>query len=231
MKHKKDITPDDIKACAKGQLKNKVEELHKSIKGFFTDHHRNLLRSLLRLINSLEIEIENLNQRIHSVMSSNKELIDQMSQCPGLNEISSSAILAELGITLETFPTMEAISSWSGVCPGNNESAGKRHSGRSPVRNHHLKTLLIEAAWSAIKVKGSYYKAKYYRLKARRGSNKAIVAIAHRLLKAIYHIIKNGASYQELGQGHLIRKDKVARLRRLQKQAQEFGFRLVPVNP
>ena len=148
-----------------------------------------------------------------------------------VNEISSSAILAELGITLETFPTMEALSSWSGVCPGNNESAGKRHSGRSPVRNHHLKTLLIEAAWSAIKVKGSYYKAKYYRLKARRGSNKAIVAIAHRLLKAIYHIIKNGASYQELGQGHLIRKDKGARLRRLQKQAQEFGFRLVPVNP
>ena len=103
---------------------------------------------------------------------------------------------------------MAALASWAGLCSGNNESAGKRKNGRSSVRNHPFKTILIEVAWAAIKKKGSYYRAKYFKLKARRGAKKAIVAIAHRISKAIYNIIKHGNTFKDLGEDYLTTQTK-----------------------
>jgi hypothetical protein len=128
---------------------------------------------------------------------------------------------------MSAFPTAEALISWAGLCPGNNESAGKRKSGKSPVRKHHLKTILIEVAWAAVKKKGSYFKDKYYRLKARRGAKKAIVAIAHRILLGIYHVIKHGVRFRDLGVDYLTQRNKAITLVRLRKQAQSLGFILV----
>jgi hypothetical protein len=122
---------------------------------------------------------------------------------------------------------MAAFISWAGLCPGNNESAGKRKSGRSAVRNHPFKTILIQVAWAAIKTKGSYYKTKYYKLKARRGARKAIVAIAHKIGKAIYNIIKNGDTYNDLGEFYLDNFNKQRTLKNLAKRADELGMKLV----
>ena len=104
----------------------------------------------------------------------------------------------------------------------------KRKSGRSPVRNHPLKTLLVQVAWAAIKAKGSYYKAKYYKLKAKRGAKKAIVAIAHRIGKAIYNIIKNGDTYRDLGEDFITGSEKQRAIYNLKKKADTLGFNLVP---
>jgi transposase len=109
------------------------------------------------------------------------------------------------------------------------ESAGKRHSGRPAVRKHSLKTLFIELAWTAIKTKGSYFKDKFHRLKARRGAKRAITAIAHKLAIAVYHVLRCGRDYRELGEAYLDQRNKTAKVNRLRAQAQNMGFALVPL--
>ena len=224
----RELTLTDIQSCVRGKLKGKEAELFRSIQGFFTGHHRFILKMLLRTIASLESQIEALDHQIRDVMKDNEALLDRMKKAPGISDVSACDILEEIGPTLESFPTDTALVSWSGLCPGNNESAGKRKSGRSPVRKHHLKTIMIEVAWAAVKKKGSYFKDKYYRLKARRGAKKAIVAIAHRILLGIYHVIKDGAEFRDLGEDYLTLRNKAKKVIHLQKQALALGFNLVP---
>lgn len=222
------ISLKEVEGSLKGKLKAKGEELFRSIQGFFMDHHRYVLSSVLRTIEGLEREIEAINDRLRKVMSSREPLLERLMEVSGISEVSARAILAEIGPTMDPFRSSAALCSWAGLCPGNNESAGKRHSGRSPVKKHHLKTILIEVAWAAVKVKGSYYRNKYYRLKARRGSRRAIVAIAHRLLKAIFHIIRDGVTFKDLGEQFLDQWHGTAsKVKRLKQQAQALGYELV----
>ena len=165
---------------------------------------------------------------LRSLVGSEMCIRDSMKESPGISDVSSCDILAEIGPTLDSFPTDTALVSWSGLCPGNNESAGKRKSGKSPVRKHHLKTIMLEVAWAAVKKKGSYFKDKYYRLKARRGAKKAIVAIAHRILLGIYHVIKDGVVFRDLGEDYLTLRNKSQRVFHLRKQALALGFDLIP---
>jgi transposase len=222
------LTLRDIESCVRGKLKGKETELFRSIQGFFTGHHRVLLKMLLETITGLESQIAALDRQIRSYMAEHQLLLDRMKKAPGISDVSSCDILAEIGPTLDTFKTDTALVSWSGLCPGNNESAGKRKSGRSHVKKHHLKTIMIEVAWAAIKKKGSYFKDKYYRLKARRGAKKAIVAIAHRILLGIYHVIKDGAEFRDLGEDYLKHRNQSRKILNLRKQAQSFGYDLVP---
>jgi transposase len=224
----RELTLSEIKTCVRGKLKGKEAELFRSIQGFFTNHHRFVLKMILQTIATLEAQIEALDNEIRRMMKGNEALIDRMKQAPGISDVSACDILAEIGSTLDSFPTDTALVSWSGLCPGNNESAGKRKSGRSPVRKHHLKSIMIEVAWAAVKKKGSYFKDKYYRLKARRGAKKAIVAIAHRILLGIYHVIKDGAEFRDLGGDYLTLRNKSQKVLHLRKQALALGFNLVP---
>ena len=210
------------------KLKGKEEPLLRSIQGFFTDHHRFLLKSLLETISNLEQQIAELDREISRSMVAQKSVLDRMKKAPGISDVAAADILAELGPTLESFPTDSALASWSGLCPGNNESAGKRKSGHSPVYKHHLKTIMLEVAWAAIKKKGSYFKEKYYRLKARRGARKAIMAIAHRILLGIYHVIKDGVEFRDLGEEYLKDKNRSQKFVLLRKQALALGYELVP---
>lgn len=225
---RKALTLSDIQSCVRGKLKGKEVELFRSIQGFFTDHHRFILKTILATISMLEAQIETLDHEIRRAMKGHEALLDRMKAAPGISDVSSCDILAEIGPTLDSFPTDTALVSWSGLCPGNNESAGKRKSGKSPVRKHHLKTIMLEVAWAAVKKKGSYFKDKYYRLKARRGAKKAIVAIAHRILLGIYHVIKDGATFRDLGEEYLSRRNKSRKLSHLHRQALALGFKLVP---
>ena len=224
----RELTLTDIEACIRGKLKGKEVELFRSIQGFFMGHHRFILKTLLGTIANLEGQIESLDRQIRSLMKDQSDLLERMKKAPGISDVSACDILAEIGPTLDSFPTDTALVSWSGLCPGNNESAGKRKSGRSPVRKHHLKTIMIEVAWAAIKKKGSYFKDKYYRLKARRGAKKAIVAIAHRILLGVYHVIKDGAEFRDLGEDYLTLRNKEKKVLYLQKQALALGFNLIP---
>ncbi len=223
------MSVEDIEKCARGSLRFKVEELVKSIQGFFEDHHRFQLRGMMRIISELEQEVHSITERLRHLMKPHEELISRLDQLPGVNEVAAQSVISNLGVTLKEFPSMAALSCWAGLCPGNNESAGKQKSGRHPVRSHPFKTIMVEIAWAAVKKKDSYYKEKYYRLRSRLGPRKAIIAIAHRITKAIYHVIKKGASFRDLGRDYLDNKDKVRKIRNLMNYARKLGYLLVPI--
>lgn len=223
-----EITLERVEECTKGRLKQKVSELYNSLHGYFRDHHRFQLVTMMESINVFKRQIDQINARLDCLTSKHKDLLDRLDEIPGIDKKSAQSIIGEVGITLDEFKTMAAFISWAGLCPGNNESAGKRKSGRNAVRNHPFKTILIQVAWAAIKKKDSYYKTKYYKLKARRGARKAIVAIAHRIGKAIYNIIKNRDTYKDLGESYLNNFNKQSVLKNLAKRADQLGMKLVP---
>ncbi len=224
----RDITLESVISCTRGRLKGKEDELFKSIRGFFTEHHRFQLVSLLTLIESVEKQIAAVHERLSGLLTDRREKVCRLMEIPGISDVSAQALLSEIGDTLDQFQTAASLASWAGLCPGNNESAGKRHSGRSPVKGGHVKTIMIEVAWGAIKKKGSYYREKYYGFRARKGAKKAIVAVAHRILKAVFHVLKFDRPYQELGEAYLIQLNNKARLHSLYKQAAKLGYTLVP---
>jgi len=222
-----ELTVDSVKANAKRGLKAKSIELHSSIQGFFEEHHRFLLIGLMDTISFFEERILQITTRMDTLTADHKDLLARLDEIPGIDKKSAQSIISELGVTLDEFESMAALASWAGLCPGNNESAGKRKSGRTSVRSHPLKTILIEVAWAAIKKKDSYYRAKYFKLKSRRGAKKAIVAIAHRISKAIYNIIKHGEKFMDLGEDYLGIRSQQRRLNAVKKQAKQLGYDLV----
>ena len=225
---KTDLSVENIKKCTKGSLKSKVEELHSSIEGFFEDHHRFQLKGMLRIISELECQIKSITKRLRELTKPHEELICRLDETPGVNDIAAQCIISHVGVTLDEFHSDDALCCWAGLCPGNNQSADKRKSGRHPVRSHPFKTIMIEVAWAAIKKKESYYREKYYSLRSRLGPRKAITAIAHRITKAVYHIIKEGERYKDLGQDYLSKKRKQRSLINLMKQAEKMGYYMVP---
>ena len=223
------ITLDEVKPCLHRKVKAKTPELLRAIQGFWEDHHRFQLDLLLRNIAEVQKTIVAIGQRLDELMAPHQDLIDRLDQVPGIDRISAQTILAEVGPDLDAFLKNANFCSWAGLCPGNNESAGKRKSGKTPVSKHHFKTTMVEVAWGAIRTNGSFYKEKYYRLKAKRGTKRAIVAIAHRLAKAIFHIIKYGEHFRDLGAEHIHKHNRTLHIRRLHRLADSLGYVLVPL--
>jgi transposase len=188
-----------------------------------------MLGELLDRVRELEDRIERVNAHLGELLGNNEDLMTRMDEVPGVNIVGGRQVLSEVGTDLEAFRNAEAFSSWIGVCPGNNESGGKRHSGRSPVRGGHLRTYLVEIAWAAVRTKGSYFRSKYFSLRSRLGPKKAIMAIAHKLAKVLYHIIKDGVRYKELGEDYLTDLNKESKIRYLHRQAEKLGCKLVPI--
>ena len=193
------LSRDEICEMAKGKLKKKVDLLEKALDGKLTDHHRFLLRMHLENIQYLAGQIKKLDDEIKQKMVPFHQESKLIQTLPGINEVSASAILAEVGIDMSQFPDESHLCSWAGVCPGNNESAGKRKSGRTKKGNSFLKGTLTEVAWAASRTKSSAYHAIYNNLAKRIGKRKALVAVAHRMLIDIYRVLKMGEPYHEIG--------------------------------
>ena len=222
-----ELTLQAVHTCLRGRLKPKATELFRAVQGFFDDHHRWMLRQMLESVDQQEANLAKVESRLRNLLQPHDELIDRITQIPGIGATSAYAILSETGSTLESFPNAGALCSWAGVCPANNESAGKRRSTRSPVRRSHLRTHLVEAAWGAVKTKSSYLRSKYFSLKSRLGPKKAIMAIAHRILKALYYIIKQGDSFRDLGENYLIELRRRSITSYLSRQAKKLGMVMV----
>jgi len=222
-----ELTLQAVHTCLRGRLKPKATELFRAVQGFFDDHHRWMLRQMLESVDQQEANLAKVESRLRNLLQPHDELIDRITQIPGIGATSAYAILSETGSTLESFPNAGALCSWAGVCPANNESAGKRRSTRSPVRRSHLRTHLGEAAWGAVKTKSSYLRSKYFSLKSRLGPKKAIMAIAHRILKALYYIIKQGDSFRDLGENYLIELRRRSITSYLSRQAKKLGMVMV----
>lgn len=191
------LSKEEISKLAKGSLKKKVDLLEKALDGKLTDHHRFLLKTHMENIDHLAKQIEKIDEQIEMKMIPFQKEESLIQSIPGISKVSASAILAEIGTDMSQFPDRAYLSSWAGVCLGNNESAGKKKSGKTQKGNSFLKGTLTEVAWAASKVKHSSYSSFYYNIIRRRDKKRALIALAHRILMDIYHVLKTGTPYQD----------------------------------
>jgi transposase len=220
-------TPQEMAELAKGLLRKKIPELELALEGRIEEHHRFLLKLQLDRLDSVEKDREALEQRIQEKLQPYAAPLALLKEIPGVNWTLAAVIIAELGVDMRVFQSVSQLASWAGVCPGNNESAGKRKSSRIPQGNVYLKTALVEAANSAAKAKGTYLRDKFYRLKARRGYKRAAVAIAHKILVAIYHMFSQQVSYNDLGDLYLDKRNKNHLTRNLVHRLQRLGYNVI----
>jgi transposase len=217
-------TAREMAELAKRQMRKKIPELELALEGKVEKHHRFLLSVQLRRLRTVEADLGILEQRIQEKLKPYALQLALLQEIPGIDETLAAAIIAELGVDMSVFGTVSQLASWAGICPGNNESGGKRKSSRIPKGNVYLKTTLVEAAQSAAKAKGTYLRDKFYRLKARRGFKRACVAIAHKILVAIYHMFSHRVCYNELGDLYLDKLNKHHLTRNLVHRLERLGY-------
>jgi len=209
---------------AKGLLRKKIPQLELALEGRLEEHHRFLLKLQLDRLEAAEKDLAILERRIQEKLNPYVAQLTLLQEIPGVDWTLAAVIIAELGVDMSVFPTVTQLTSWAGMCPGNNESAGKRKSGRIPKGNVYLKTALVEAANAAAKAKGTYLRDKFYRLKARRGYKRATVAVAHKILVAIYHMLSQNVPYNDLGDLYLDKLNKHHLTRNLIHRLERLGY-------
>jgi transposase len=216
--------PQEMAGLAKGRLRAKIQKLEPALEGKLEPHHRFLLKLQLRRVEAAEEDLASLEEQLQQKLEPYRAQLALLDEIPGVNLGLAAAIIAELGVDMKIFETVSQLASWAGVCPGNNESAGKRKNSRITKGNVYLKTALVEAANAAAKKKGTYLRDKFYRLKARRGYKRAVVAIAHKILVSIYHMLSQNVSYNDLGDLYLDKINKHHLTRNLVHRLERLGF-------
>jgi transposase len=218
--------PEQLADKARKRLRAKIPALQAALCGRVTDHHRFQLRLLMDHLVQLEALIGRLVTRIEEVMAPFAEAAQRLMTIPGVEQRTAEVVVAEIGTNMEQFPTAAHLASWAGMCPGNNESAGKRRSGRTTKGSRWLRQVLTQAAWAASHTKDTYLAAQYRRLAARRGKKRALVALGHTLLVIIYHLLKDGSTYQELGGDFLERLEPERLTRQLVRRLEKLGHQV-----
>ena len=230
-------SPLRLAELADRRLKVSPKALYDALHGRLTDHHRFMLELYLGQHDALSGAIARLDQAVEALIARMDEevaagqatflsLIMLLCTIPGVSILSATVILSEIGRDMSRFPTAGHLLAWAGLCPGQNESAGKRKSSRLRKGAPWLKTMLVQCAWAASRRKDSYYKAQFNRLRSKRGPKKAICAVAASMLTAIYHMLKDGTLHQDLGADHFDRRSTEVKAKRLVAQLTKLGFQV-----
>lgn len=212
--------------AAKGRLREKIPDLERALQGRFGAHQRFLLAQQLAHIDFLDSVIASLDNQVKELTCPVEGEIQRLETIPGVGRRVAEVLIAEIGTDMDRFPSHRHLASWAGMCPGNNESAGKRKSGKTRKGDPWLATTLIEAARAAGRTKATYLAARYHRLMARRGNKKASVALGHTIIIIAYHVLKDGATYQDLGPFYLDERNREAVVRRQVKRLEDLGYRV-----
>lgn len=218
------VDVEEVAGLAHWRLESKIDQLQQALEGKVTEHHRFLLDLLLKHMRLIEQQIQRLDQEIQRRLEPYKKEYELLQTIPGIKQIGAAQILSEIGPDMSPFPDGDHLSSWGGVCPGNNESAGKKFQSRIRKGNTHLLTALTECSWAAMKKKDSHFRNKYYRLKSRRGSQRAIVAVSHAMLKAIYVVLSQHRPYEEPQPQSLSESQRNRRASSLCRQLRQLGY-------
>jgi transposase len=220
--------PDQLADLAEGRLRAKIPDLKLALEGHFTEHHRFLVEHLLGHLDELERHVEEISSRISERLRPvlDDARLKRLDAIVGVNRTTIENVVAEIGADMSQFPDEHHLSSWAGMCPGNEESAGKRLRSHTTRKNRWLRRALVEAAWAASRTKESYLGAQYRRLAARRGKKRALVAVAHSLLVIFYHMLKSDVEYQDLGVEYLDRLDPERLRRYLVKRLEGLGYQV-----
>lgn len=213
-----------LAAMAKGVLRKKLPELELALDGRLQEHHRFMLRLQLRRLEQVERDVAEMDERIHLQLVPYQHQHRRLTQIPGVNTIIAAVLIAEIGVDMTVFKSAQHLASWAGISPGNNESAGKKGSGKSPKGNVALKTALIEAGHAAGRAKGTYLKDKFHRIKARRGIKRAAQAVGHKILVAAYMMLSRNVDYADLGETYLDQLDRTRTVATLRRRLERLGF-------
>ncbi len=218
--------PVQLADLAQRQLRGKIPELEKALQGHVTEHHRFMLRLLWKELAQEEELIAELDAKIEEQTRPFADEVARLDQVPGVDRRVAEAVLAEVGSDVKPFPTPEHLASWAGMCPGNEESAGKRKRQRIPPGNRWLKRSLVQAAWAASHTKNTYLASQYRRLVGRRGRKRALIAVGHSMLVIFYHLLKRGTTYADLGGDFFERLEPERLTRYYVKRLERLGHKV-----
>ena len=218
-------------SLARGALRSKDTQLRRALRGNLTPSQTFVLRELMNQLDQLEAAIARVSEEVRIQMENNddpfvNDAADLLETIPGVGTRVAEVILSEIGTDMTRFPTHKHLSSWAGVCPGNNESAGKRKSGKTTKGSNYLRAALTQAAWAASHTKSTYVAAKYQKLVRRIGKKKALVAVGHTILVIAYHLLKNKASYRDLGGDYFDKQNVDAQRLRYIKRLESLGLKV-----
>ena len=222
-----DQDPQTLAGMAKTALRRKIPELERALTGSFGPHQRFMLRSQFQLLEALEAQIASLDDEVAQRMRPLQAALDHLDEIPGIGVRAAQQIIAEVGTDMTRFPTSAHFASWARICPGNNESAGKRRNSSIGGGNRWLRNALLEAAWTVSHSRRqTFFTARHRRIAARRGNKRAAIASAHSLLVAIYHMLRDGTVFQDLGPMHFEKLNREAVTRRSLRRLEQLGYRV-----
>jgi transposase len=229
-----ETTPEQMAELAQGKLRRKRDLLSRSLQGRIKPHHRFVLSELLLQIDGLEETIKKFDEQIREYCHPFEEVVVLLDTIPGVARRTAEVIVSEIGVNMNRFPTANHLASWAGVEPGNNESAGRRLSGKTTKGNRALVSALTQSAHAASRMKNTYLSAQFHRLAGRRGKKKAIIAVAHSILIMSYHMIKNKEPYSEMGSDFFDKRNAQATTNRMVRRLEQLGYKvnlesLIPV--
>lgn len=218
--------PEKLARLAHPRLQATPDNLKAALRGRINDHHRLMLRIFLDQIDATNVNIRRLEEHVQTALEDYREAVDLLCTIPGVGREMSACIVAEVGTDMSRFATAGHLISWAGLCPRSDESAGKRRSTRIREGAPWLKTGLVQAAWAAVRVKGTHLRAKFYRIKSRRGPGKAAIAVAASILGAVFHILKNRVPYKELGDQPRDQKSVERAVQAHKRKLEGFGYQV-----
>ena len=216
--------PIILAELARGRLRTKLPALRRALQGRFRRHHAFLVEQILAKIDFLDDTIARLNTEIDERLVPFEAMLTALDTIPGIDRVGAISILAETGGDMSRFATAAHLCSWGAMCPGQNESAGKRRSGKTRKGNRYLRAALIQAALGAAHTNGSALQARYHRVKRHRGHKKAVVAVGHQILEIAYYVMRDGVTYDELGADYFARRHTERAVRRHVRQLEALGF-------
>ena len=219
-----DTAADALAQLAKGRLREKIPQLERALTGRVGPHQRFLVARHLAQIDAFDETVTQVSAEIAERLRTVDDDLERLDTIPGVGRRTAEVIVAELGTDLERFPTAGHAASWAGMCPGNNESAGKRKSGKTRKGNPALRTALAEAAHGAARKRACYLAAQYHRLAARRGKKKALIAVGHTILVIAYHLLTRATVYHDLGPTHFDQRDRDRTHRHLVARLEKLGY-------
>jgi transposase len=225
------MSPIEIAQLARGKARSKLAELEVALEGCFDEHHRFMLTIQLQRLDAIGNDIAAVDGRIDAQLTSLAMERARLQTIPGVDRIASAQLLAELGPDMSVFDGAPQVASWAGVCPGSCESAGKNKTGKLRKGNRYLTTALVESAQAAVRKRGTYLRAKFHKLKARRGYKRAIIAIAHKILLAAFHILRDGVPYKDLGPTYLDELNETRTVRTLVGRLERLGYAVAAEKP
>jgi transposase len=223
----KELTLQDIEGVRHKRCHHTAEEMLEACTGYMNDHKRYMLQCIRECNRKLNMDIAELDFRIKTILAPFSEVVERLDEIPGLGGRTTEEVIAEIGLDMSQFPTAASLCKWAGMCPGNNESAGKKKSGKTPKGDKYIRATLVEAAWAASRTKGTFFSERFARLSPRRGGKKALVAVGHSILTAIHYVLSTGGRFKDLGDRYVPERTEKKRRDYLKSELKKLGYEVV----